>query len=244
VSSLVPSEDPQEHGLERLFARVKAMEGALADRGAEVDRVRSELEAFKIWYRQHVGLLHEELDELEHAIAEAELGELAKRVEAEAPRPGPSASRPRPDPLPRFTTDAVRQLFRDVAKAVHPDLARDAHARDRRHALMIEANKAYASGDEERLRLILQAWERSPEAVEGTDPDATRARLSRRMAEIDGALVACAGELADLKDSPLWKLKAMVDDASSRGKDLVGDMVRRLKRDILVARNRLEAIQG
>jgi len=206
--------------------------------------VRADLDAFRIWYRQHVGLLHEELDELEHAIAEAELGEIARRLEHDPPRPGASASRAKPDAAPRFTTDAVRQLFRDVAKAVHPDLARDAHARDRRHAMMIEANRAYASGDEERLRLILQAWERSPEAVEGTDPEATRVRLTRRIAEIDDHLVACAGELAELKDSPLWKLKAMVDDASSRGKDLVGDMVRRLKRDILVARNRLEAIRG
>ena len=46
-----------------------------------------------------------------------------------------------------------------------------------------------------------------------------------------------------MQDTPLWKLKAMVDEASARGKDLVGDMVARLKRDILVARNRLDAIQ-
>ena len=108
---------------------------------------------------------------------------------------------------------------------------------------MVEANKAYASGDEERLRSILQAWERSPDAVQGTDPEATRQRLVRRIAEIEDQLVVLDGELSELKDSPLWKLKAMVDDAASRGKDLVGDMVRRLKRDILAARNRLDAIQ-
>jgi len=206
--------------------------------------VRSDLDAFKISYRQKVGLLHEELDELERAISEAELGQLAKRREEQGPASGPSAARPRPEPLPRFTTDGVRQLFRDVAKAIHPDLARDADTRDRRHALMVEANKAYASGDEERLRSILLAWERSPHAVQGTDAEATRLRLVRRIAEIEEQLVVLDGEMAELRDSPLWKLKTMVDEASSRGKDLVGDMVRRLKRDILAARNRLEAIQG
>jgi hypothetical protein len=35
----------------------------------------------------------------------------------------------------------------------------------------------------------------------------------------------------------------MVDEAASRGQDLVGDMVRRLKRDIMAARNRLDAMQ-
>jgi hypothetical protein len=35
-----------------------------------------------------------------------------------------------------------------------------------------------------------------------------------------------------------------VDEASSRDKDLVGDMVRRLKRDIMAAQNRLDAMQS
>lgn len=50
-------------------------------------------------------------------------------------------------------------------------------------------------------------------------------------------------DLAAMKDSPLWTLKTMVDEASGRGKDLIADMVTRLKRDIVVARNRLDAIQ-
>jgi hypothetical protein len=34
----------------------------------------------------------------------------------------------------------------------------------------------------------------------------------------------------------------MVDEASVRGKDLVSDMVARLKRDIMATRNRLDAM--
>jgi hypothetical protein len=41
----------------------------------------------------------------------------------------------------------------------------------------------------------------------------------------------------------LGQLKAMVDDAAAAGKDLVRDMVGRLKRDILIATNRLDAIR-
>jgi len=50
-------------------------------------------------------------------------------------------------------------------------------------------------------------------------------------------------ELAELKDSPLWKLKTMVDEAAAQGKDLVREMVGRLKRDIMVATNRLDAMR-
>lgn len=108
---------------------------------------------------------------------------------------------------------------------------------------MIEANRAYASGDEEQLRFILDAWERSPEAVQGNDADAMRLRLVRRVAQIEDQLETLALDLAALKESSLGKLQAMVDDAAATGKDLVRDMVGRLKRDILIATNRLDAIR-
>ena len=244
MTTLVPSGRPEDQDILELRSRAVALEAALRDRSAEVACVDAELVAFKIRYRHDVGLLHEQLDELENAIAEAELGEIARRVEAEGGAPGARSNARRPESAPRFTSDAVRKLFRDVAKAVHPDLAHDADARDRRHALMVEANRAYALGDEERLRSILQAWERSPEAVRGSDTEAARLRLVRRIAQLEEQLDSYAGELAELKDSPLWKLKAMVDDASARGKDLVGDMVKRLKRDILAAQNRLDAMRS
>jgi len=62
--------------------------------------VRAELNAFRIAYRQRVGLLHEQLEQLELEIAEAELGELSREVESgrgsplrQAPPSGPSLRR-------------------------------------------------------------------------------------------------------------------------------------------------------
>jgi hypothetical protein len=243
VTTLVRQEKREGDDEERLRAQVTELEAVLGERGAEIARVKTDLEAFRIMYRRKVGLLHEQLDELELAIAEAELGELSKRVESGADGPSRSAAGARTAPPPRYTSDAVRNLFRDVAKAIHPDLARDESTRDRRHTLMIEANRAYARGDEERLRLILQAWERSPEAVPGSDPEAMRFRLVRRIAQIEEELAMLESDLSILQDSPLWKLKTMVDKAAAEGKDLVREMVGRLKRDIMVATNRLDAIR-
>ncbi len=242
VTVLVPSERPHDHDLERLRSRVAELETLYGERGAAVARARADVASFRIRYRQEVGLLHEELDRLELALAEAELGELSKLV-AEGGEQEPSPAAERPEPPPRFTTDAVRKLFRDVAKAIHPDLARDEAARDRRHSLMVEANRAYALGDEEQLRVILQAWERSPEAIQGTDLEAIRLRLVRRIAQLEEQLDLLTGDQATLEESPMWRLKKMVDEEAARGKDLMKDMVRRLKRDILVATNRLDALQ-
>jgi hypothetical protein len=243
VTALVPSA-LDDRSIEGLRARVAALDARLRERAAEVERVTHALAAFTIRYRQQVGLLHEELDELEFAIAEAEEDVDRARMPSDSARTTKSSDGPRPEPRARLTTDAVRKLFRDVAKAIHPDLAEDESARDRRHALMIEANRAYLLGDEERLRAILELWDRSPEAVQGDDPEADRLRLVRRVAQIEEQLAAYAGDLEALRDSPMWKLKAMVDEAAGRGTDLIRDMVLRLKRDILVARNRLAAIRS
>ena len=242
--TLVRTPQPQDD-IDSLRSQLAGLDAALSHRTAEIIAAKSELEAFRIRYRKEVGLLHEELDDLQRAVAEAELAERSNRTESAETAGSSNASTRRPpaDRLPRFTSDAVRRLFRDVAKTIHPDLADDEPARARRHSLMVEANRAYALGDAERLRRILEAWERSPEAVPGSDLEAVRQRLVRRIAEVEEQLELYAADLKELQDSPLWQLKVMVDEASARGKDLMGEMVRRLQRDIMVARNRLEAIQ-
>jgi hypothetical protein len=225
-----------------LRARATELDTTLGERRRAFARLKSDLDAFGIDYRRRVGTLHEQLDRLELAIAEAELGELSKRLEGDASS-RQAAAAARPESPPRFTSDAARRLFRDVAKAIHPDLAGDESTRDRRHALMVEANRAYAAGDTEQLRLILEAWDTSPDAVQDGDPEAMRSRLVRRIALIEEQLDMVARDLAALNDSPLGKLKAMVDEAAASGKDLVRDMVGRLKRDIMVATNRLDALR-
>jgi uncharacterized coiled-coil protein SlyX len=242
MTTLVRREAPEDDAVGALRRRVIELEPALHAREMELGRVQGDLDVFRARYRQQVGTLYEQLDALELAIAEAELGELRSEVGEKARA---SAGKPasRPAAPARFTSDAIRGLFRDVAKAIHPDLARDAHARDRRHALMIEANRAYADGDEAQLRLILESWERSPDAVQGTDAPAMRLRLERRVAQIEERMAALDAALAELKASALWELKSKVDEASAKGRDLVGEMVKRLKRDIMVATNRLDAMR-
>jgi hypothetical protein len=244
VTTLVRSDRPHDRDVDGLRARVTELEAMLAERHAEVDRTRADLDAFRIRYRQQVGLLHEELDRLELELAEVELGIITGQLGTASAPPDDAPPADRPEPAPRFTSDAVRKLFRDVAKAIHPDLAEDDAARDRRHALMVEANRAYELGDEERLRLILQSWERSPDAVQGADLEAMRERLLRRIPQIENQVSELSIDLATMTESSLWKLKAMVDEEAAKGKDLIDDMVRRLKRDILVTTNRLDALKG
>lgn len=245
MSGLVRPDRPTDD-LDTLRAQLVEREALLDDRAALVDRIGRELDMFAAAYKQQVGTLHEELDQLELDIAEAELGELSKAVADGAAMPSstPPPSMVDAPPAARLTSDAVRALFRDVARIIHPDLADDDRTRDRRHALMVEANRAYQLRDAEQLRRILEQWERSPEAVQGTDPAAMRLRLERRLVQIDEDLALCDRDLAAIEASQLYKLKAMVDEAATRGTDLIADMVRRLKRDILAATNRRDAMRS
>jgi hypothetical protein len=256
VSTLVRPEQPPDD-LDQLRARVAELETARDERAAEADRLNRELDMFAAEYRQKVGTLHEQLDQIEIEIAEAELGELSKKVAEGAgdadgrtgAASGPSTSAAASaggaaGAGPRFTSDAVRKLFREVARAIHPDLANDEDTRDRRHALMIEANRAYALRDAEHLERILAAWGRSPEAVAGSDPASIRLRLERRLAQMEEQIDIYGRDVAALQASPLFELKKMVDEASGRGRDLIADMVRRLKRDIMAATNRRDAMRS
>jgi hypothetical protein len=244
VFSLVRSRPPDDRDLRDLRVRVSEQGALLESRLARLTVLESELESFKVRYRREVGLRHDELDALNDEIAALELAELTRQLGLESTdEPSSSPAAERHEPAPRFTTDGVRKLFRDVAKAIHPDLADSDHARQRRHALMIEANRAYALGDERRLRAILHAWKYSAAAIPASDADAVRLQLLRRLAQIHDQLESCDADLQAIADSPLWKLKLMSDDAAARGRDLIGETVRALTRDIMVARNRRDAMR-
>jgi len=249
VTTLVPSGPPAED-LGELRARVAVRETELAERAAASDRLNADLTLFAAQYRHHVGTLHEQLDQLHLEIADAELGILSGYSAAHAPHIDAAGHEPPATPTstevpaaPRFTSDAVRKLFRDVARAIHPDLAPDEDARTRRHAIMAAANQAYALGDADQLRQILERWEQSPDQVTGLDDAAIRLRFARRLAQIDGLMDMYAREQAELEASPLYKLKVEIDEAAARGRDLMADMVARLERDIMAATNRLDAMR-
>jgi DNA-binding transcriptional MerR regulator len=142
---------------------------------------------------------------------------------------------------------ALKAMFRDIARAVHPDAApaglTDERTRYRRHSLMAEANRAYSERDEDRLRLILSAWKLDEDAAVCADPDAERARLQRRAAALTERLTALDAAFDDLRSSAIAKLKRRIDEARTQGWDLFAEMVRQIKREIDTARVKLKRLR-
>jgi len=61
---------------------------------------------------------------------------------------------------------ALRTLYREVSKRIHPDLTHDEFDRHRRESLMRQANQAYEDGDSHRLRKILREYEIGLESLQ------------------------------------------------------------------------------
>jgi hypothetical protein len=235
---------------EVLRTRLATLEAQVASRETMLRRVTSELLALQNDYFRDVGALHAQRDELERAVADIEI-RLGLRPRPDDLDPDDDAGKAGPQ-VPdagcgnRGAPSAdLKRVFRDIAKAIHPDRAMTADdpARFRRHSLMAEANRAYAERDEDRLRLILRAWERSPDSVVDDDPEADRLRVERRVAQLDERLVAIEAELAELRTTAIWRLKTRIDEAREQGWNLFAEIVNEVSRQISRARSRLVALQ-
>jgi DnaJ-domain-containing protein 1 len=247
---------PEEEELKRKHAELSELESKLADRELFLTNLRSELSAFERKYVRVVGQRYAELDDIEARIAEqfARTHPQDRRAHdfATAARSQAQASKANvEDNLALKSTDSVpprsqtlKNLYREVAKRIHPDLATDSEDRLRRQKLMAEANRAFEAGDEERLRKILEEYESSPEAVKGEGAAADLVRVIRKIAQVNRRLDEIQKEVAELEQSELFELKGKVDQATTEGRDLLREMAKDLDAQIAVSRERLKSLSS
>ena len=124
----------------------------------------------------------------------------------------------------------------DAARQIHPDLTTDEQERNRRHQVMIEINRAYETGDEDRLQAILRDWQRSPEAVKDEGIGAELIRLIRKIAQVDERLGAIDVEIEAMKVSELAQLRDKVEAAEEEGRDLLQEMADEIEEEIARAK--------
>jgi hypothetical protein len=241
---------PEETELERKKADLAVLESELVDRELELATLRGELAAFQRRYLRVVGASYAELDELESQIAEIEVRKKPHNKEA---RERAATGREQARESARIAagienqanergfvaSEDLKKLYREVAKAVHPDLGSDDEDRARRHRFMAEANEAYEAGDENRLRAILREWESSPEAVVGAGVAAEIVRVIRKVAQVRERLVVVKEEIKQTRKSDLYVLRTKVTEAQQLGRNLLVEMAARVNDQIEMARANL-----
>lgn len=231
---------PEAQELARKQRALAALEAQLADRELELATLRADLDHFERHYLQTVGRRYARLDDLKAQITEArarrqpqqedvreqaqearakaqESAQAAGAGNAETPALEDETSPPKPQ-----RSESLRNLYREAAKLLHPDLTLDGEEKKKRDRLMAEINDAYKRGDEERIRAILREWHASPENVQGDGPGAELVRIIRKIAQVEQRLENIAAELEQLRQGELFKLKQQVEEARENGRDVLG----------------------
>jgi hypothetical protein len=252
--SLAKQTTPEEIELEKKRAELSALEDDLALKELDLTTLQVSLEDLRRRYLRIVGIKLARLDEVEAQIAEilARLEPKNEEVQGKADRSRTQAqesanatkaiAEEEYEKEPFSPSEDLKQLYRDLAKKVHPDLAPDEHARDRRNRFMQEVNQAYAERNEERLRSLLNEWESSPDSVSGEGAGAELIRIIRQIAQVHNRIEAISEEKDNLKESELYKLKLKVDKAQDEGRNLLSEMVAEVGARIAGAEARLRDI--
>jgi hypothetical protein len=233
---LVKQMTPEEIELEKKRAELSVLEEELALKELDLTTLQVDLEDLRRRYLRIVGVKLARLDDLEAQIAEifARLDPKNEDDRKEADRSRTQAqesanttgsiAEEEYETEPFKPSENLKQLYRDLAKKVHPDLAPDDQTRERRHRFMQEVNQAYSEGNEERLRFLLNEWESSPDSVSGEGTGAELIRIIRQIARVRVRIEAIIQEMEHHKESELYILKLKIDEVQDEGRDLLSEM--------------------
>lgn len=242
-----PHRAPEEEELRRKRAQLDTLEAELARKELRLANLRAEMLPFESRYVRKVGVRSARLDEIEAQIAEFHArchpGDAALLEAAHCARE--RAKRSRAALRRHFSAAgfdppaALKQLYRVVARCVHPDFGENPLDREVRERLMSHANHAYQRGDERRLRGILTEYQFRPEGVNGEGTPTELVRVIRRIALIHGRLEEIEQETGETRSSELYRFKARTEAAAKRGRDLLAEAAAAFNARIAGARLKL-----
>jgi hypothetical protein len=225
--------------------------GRLAEREAELAQLRAQLRAFEGRYFREVGGLYAELDELEARIAEREVdlyeSDSARRRAEEARQRAQetheAAFGEDDDEADELEPPAsLKTLFREVAKRIHPDFARDEAEQKYFTLLMARANQAYRRGDAEMLMRLLDDHREGNAVTAGESAAAELERIARQILNAERDIAGLDAERDALLGSEIAQLYEDAEDAARERRDLLAELAARVREQIAEAKYRLEFV--
>ena len=249
-AEIVLQPTPADTALLEKREQLAAVRTTLAEREAELAQMRAQLNAFEGRYLRQVGILYAELDDLEARIAEHEAnlyGSDAARSRAEESRQRAQETH---DAAFGSTSEAeefdppasLKTLFRDVAKRIHPDFARDDAEAQYFTLLMARANAAYSRGDTETLQRLLDDHLEINASVEGEGAAAELLRIARQIRHAERDIANLEAERHILLGSEVAQLHLDAESAGREHRDLLTELATRLREQIANAQRRFDAI--
>ena len=222
----------------------------LAECESELAQLRAQLKTFEGRYLRQVGVLYAELDELEARIAEREVDLYdsdSARCRAEDARQraqethdaafGDAHEAEEFDP-----PSSLKTLFREVAKRIHPDFARNEAEQKHFTLLMARANQAYKRGDTEILQRLLDDHREINAFIAGEDAAAELLRITRQIRHAERDIATLDAERYMLLASETGQLHLDAEAAALEHRDLLTELAASLREQVADARHRFEFV--
>jgi len=247
--------------LAALRAVLEEKELALAQVEQELEDLRGELDAFAREYNARVGVRQARLEALEAEVAQqqrraapghrevfaygyASVDDQFRRAWTRPAEPEPAPAAPVPPPaLDAAGEGELKRLYRELARAHHPDFATTDDERARRTRVMAEINAAYAERRLADLRAVAglaSAASREPDL----SPAARVAWLRAELARVSDVLATRERERRELEQGSLMRLKVEAALGRRRGRDVLAEALALIERKIAERELELVMLRG
>ena len=249
-AEIILQQTPDAEGLLRKREQLAAARATLAERESELAEIRAQLKTFEGRYLRQVGVLYAELDDLEARIAEREVdlydSDSARRRAEEARQRAQethdAAFREAHEAEEFDPPPSLKTLFRDVAKRIHPDFARDNDEQKYFTLLMARANQAYSRGDAETLQRLLDDHLEINGFVADEGAAAQRLRITRQIQHAQRDIARLDVERHALLGSELAQLHLEAEASAREHRDLLTELATSLREQIADAGRRFEFV--
>lgn len=264
--NLEPGRDDWQQMIAELQGQLDMLQPKLVAHEARLSEQLARISAFEFQLRTHLEPLTRRLDDLQGEIAELqkqlrllqdswmsatepEADDLwrAWRMSAAAGAAADddyryhSAPAAPPPPVSGKRGEAIKAVYRQLARRFHPDFALDEEDRTYRTGVMMAINAAYTAGDLEKLEQL--AREPDPPRPHYT-PEEMAMALLREIDRCQTRLAEITADLVRLAEHPSALLQQRAERLARKGRDLYAELASELRdrvaehmvqRDVLLA---------
>ena len=254
--------------LDRLEADVQAARDQLARLEQERADLVLELDEFETLYNARIGPIQAKLEETQLHIGEYKLRIEMVRLRGRALAPSQleaeveyrlrdqrqhaealheqsqrARSTSPPPPIDPAAQLDLKQVYRELAKRAHPDLAADADDRQQRSQRMTEVNALYARRELDELRQLLRHFE-AEQQRQREDPQQRQRRLTDEYDRIAAAIRHARSEIAELNHGSMMMLKLEYALVRARGRDVLDEVAQQTQTRLSKAETELNLLIG
>ncbi|WP_420630324.1 hypothetical protein [Candidatus Leptofilum sp.] len=245
-----PAKTSLHEQIEKITALLNNLRPRLVEAEAELSERLAAISAFEFKLRSRIARLTDKLDKLE-----AEIQELRRKMrwlgegwqtdpenEAAAWAAGERAAesgdyryREMPQvPRQKLAEEekvSLKQLYRQLARRFHPDMAVDKEDRKYRTQMMMAINAAYAAGDLEKLEQLLLEPD-APHTIVINSEQEQLDLLTRELTRVQNRLEEIKDELAQLDKHKSTFMMQRQEEVARAGRDWFAEVAAQLRQDI------------